>query len=161
MLNKAKISSRGRQRILVFSFAIITALGLMQAGLLPAFEVSPAQERKLKIAGMQHKLIMLLIENKEFDSIELEWKKVLDLKLGAEFEDAIGKSILTISYSLLDAKQVTPALKLLDESLVAVPFSDKSKADIFACKAALYKELKDLDSAIKAMRKAKELEEKP
>jgi tetratricopeptide (TPR) repeat protein len=170
MSNKAKISSRGRQRILAFSFAIFAAFGLMQTSLLPAFEASPTlkgeklspeAEKKLNLAGIQHDLILLLIEKRDFDSIEPEWKAVLDLKLGKEFEDLVGKSIVAISYTLLEAKRFALALKLLDESLAAAPFSDKSKANIYACKAALYKELKDVDSAIQAMRRAKDLEGKP
>jgi hypothetical protein len=170
MFNKAKISSRGRKRILVLSFAIFTAFGLMQTGLLSAFEAAPALEgekpspevkKKLKIAGMQHDLILDLIAKQDFDSIEPEWKTVLDLKLGAEFEDLVAKSIVTISYNLLDAKRPALALKLIDESFKTVQFSDKSKSDIWACRAALYRALGDLNSAIKAMKIARDLEGKP
>ena len=110
---------------------------------------------------MQHELILYLIEKQDFDSIESEWKKVLDLKLGAEYEDPVAKSLVIISYKLLDAKRSALGLKLIDASLMAMPFSNKSKSDIFACKAALHRELRDLDSAIKAMRQARDLEGKP
>jgi hypothetical protein len=169
MYNKTKISSRGRRQMLASLFAIFAAFALMQTGMISAFDASAALEgklspdamKKVKIAGMQHALIMLLIEKRDFEGIEPEWKKVLDLKLGAEFEGPIAKSLVMISYSLLDEKRCALAQKLLDESLSVVPFSDKSKADIFACKAALYKESGDLDSAINAMRIARKLEEKP
>jgi hypothetical protein len=170
MVNKATIDSKGRRSILVLFFAIFAAFGLMQTGLLSAFQASPTLEgekpspevkKKLKIAGMQHDLILDLIAKQDFDSIEPEWKIVLDIKLGAEFEDPVAKSLVTISYNLLDAKRPALALKLIDESLLAAPFSNKSKSDIFACKAALYRALGDLDSAIKTMRQARELEGKP
>ena len=170
MVNKEKINLMGRRRTLVLSFAIFTAFGLMQTGLFAALDASPTLEgekpsaevkKKLKIAGMQHELILYLIEKQDFDSIESEWKKVLDLKLGAEYEDPVAKSLVIISYKLLDAKRSALGLKLIDASLMAMPFSNKSKSDIFACKAALHRELRDLDSAIKAMRQARDLEGKP
>jgi hypothetical protein len=170
MGNKTKIISKGRRRILVLSFAVFAALGLMQTSLFAAFDASPAPEgeklspeakKKLKLAGMQHDLILYFIEKQDFDSIEPEWKIVLDLKLGAEFEDLVAKSLVTISYKLLDAKRYALAQKLLDESLMTMPFGNRSQSDIFACKAALYRGSGDLDSAIKSMRKARELEGKP
>jgi len=170
MLSKTKISSYGRQRILVLSLAFFAAVGLMQTNLLaaiepvPAFEaekLTPEAKNKLKFASRQHDLILLLIENQDFDSIEPKWKQVLDLKLGAEFESLIAKSLVAICYNLLDAKRSALGLKLIDDSLTAVPFSDKSRADIFGCQAALYKDTGDLNSAIKAMKKAQELEGKP
>jgi hypothetical protein len=169
MFSKANIGSSGRRRIIVFLFAIVTALGFMQTDMLFALDRSPAMDeekcvsdmpRKLTIACKQHELILLLIKNQSFSSIESEWKRVLDLKLGDEYEDPIAKSLVTISYMLLDAKQFPLAQKLLDESLSIVPFSNKSKADIFACKAALFNKSGDVDSAIKAMRKSIELEQK-
>jgi tetratricopeptide (TPR) repeat protein len=170
MFNQAKNSFGGRRRFLVFSFAIITALGLMQTSMLSAFDASPAiegkklspeAENRLEIARMQHDLIMLYIEKQDYDSIESAWKKVLDLRLDAEFENLVKKSLVIISDNLCDAKQPALALKLINESLMALPFSDKSKSDIFECKARLYKELKDLDSAIKAMQKSIEYRKKP
>jgi hypothetical protein len=170
MISKPKDNFRGRRSFLVYSFVIVIAIGLMQTGILSAFDASPAiegkklspeTENKLEIARMQHDLIMYYIEKQDFNSIEPAWKKVLDLKLDAEFEGLIGKSIVMISYSLIDVKQFALAHKLLDESLMAVLFSNKSKADIFGCKASLYKESGDLNSAIKAKQKAVEFQEKP
>jgi hypothetical protein len=171
MSGKAKIGSMGKRKIIIFLFAVIVGtFGSMQKGYLFALESSPALEeekanaeiqRKLNIAKMQHELILLLIEKRSFDSVDSEWKRVLDLKLGAKYEDPIAKSLLTISYELLKAKRFALAQKLLDESLSTVPFTDKNQADIFACKAALYKEAGDTDAAIKMMLKARDLEEKP
>ena len=113
--------------------------------------------RKLKIASNQHEVILLLIESRSFDKIEQEWKKVLDLELGGKFESPVAQSIENIALRLSDAKQMSLALKLLDESLASVPFGCQNKADIFKLKAYLYKESGDLDSAIQAYRRASEL----
>jgi hypothetical protein len=171
MFYKAKMTSRSNWKIKVFLFTIlVTAYGSMQRSLLFAFESSPAPEeekansetlRKLTVARNQHLLILLLIGKQSFNSVESEWKKVLDLKLGAKYEEPIAKSLLTISYELLKVKQFLMAQRLLDESLATVPFSDKNKSEIFACKAALYEAAGDRDSALKAMQKAIELEGKP
>ncbi len=109
---------------------------------------------------MQHETILLLIDSKTFDRVESEWKTVLDLQLGAKYEGAIADSLLTIGYKLLEAKQLPLAQKLLDESLAAVPFSNKSKANILKFKAYLFKEAGDYDNAIKTIKLANELAEK-
>jgi tetratricopeptide (TPR) repeat protein len=106
---------------------------------------------------MQYDMIFLLIQNKNFDQVEAEWRKVLDQKLGAKYEKQIADSLLDIVYKLSEAKQFLLAQKLLDQSLAAAPFSNKSKADILRFKALLYKESGDLDNAIKTMQQALEL----
>ncbi len=166
MFSQTKPNGRKHHRILLFSFAIVAALGLMQSITVSAFQSPPALTeekpnsetlKKLKIASMQHDLILLLIENKNFDRVDLEWRKVLDLRLGDKYENAIAQSLLTIAYKLSEAKQLSLAQMILDESLSTVPFSNKDKADIFRFKAYLSKEAGDLDSAIKALRLASEL----
>jgi hypothetical protein len=170
MCNKAKKDFGGRRRFLAFSLAVLAALGLMQTGMVPAFQASPAMEgkklspeaeKKIEIARDQHSLIMLLIKKQEFDSIEAEWQTILDLRLGDEFESLIGASIVNISHNLILAKQFTLAQKLMDKSLAVVPFSNKSKADIYSCMVDLYTGLGDISSAIKMLRKVQALEGKP
>ena len=110
---------------------------------------------------MQHDLIFLLIESNDFDRVEAEWGKVLDLELSEKYEGAIAQSVLTICYKLSEAKQFSMALNIIEESLAAVAFSNKSSADILRLKAYIYKESGDLDSAIETLRKASELAEEP
>ena len=156
-------TKRVHHKILLFLFLIVVALGPVRITAF-AFQSSPAAEeetaKKIKLAYIQHEMILLLIENKNFDRVEVEWKKVLDLRLGAKFEKPIAESLLDIGYKLSEAKQLSLAQKLLDESLAAVPFSNKSKADILTFKAYLYKETGDLDNAIKTLRQATELADK-
>ena len=85
--------------LLVFSLVILAVSGSTQVRLVFAFpppgtvsaEQDPGSEtvNKLKIASMQHDLILLLIESKDFGRVESEWKKVLDLKLNEKYEGAI------------------------------------------------------------------------
>jgi tetratricopeptide (TPR) repeat protein len=170
MFSQTKFNLRGHFKALVFSFIVVAVLGSCQISGLFAFQSSDAEEagqsrseivQKLKIASMQHDLILLLIENNNFDRVELEWRKVLDLRLNGKYEGAIAQSLLTISYKLSEAKQTPLARRILDESLSAVAFSNKSRADILRFKAYLYKEAGDLDSAIDTLRRASELAEKP
>jgi tetratricopeptide (TPR) repeat protein len=167
MFSRARIHMRGQCRRLIFSFLIAVALGSAQSRMAYSFQSSPAAEisnsetiKKLKVASMQHDLILLLIENKSFDTIESEWKKVLDLKLGSKYEGAIAESVLAIAFKLSVVNQLPLAQRILDESLASVPFSSKDKSDIWRLKAYLYKEAGDLDSAIQAMKRASELVEK-
>ena len=154
---------------MVIFFLVISALGFIQANIAIAVqpldavseEAGPEAQKKLKTASMQHELILLLIENKTFDQVESQWKKVLDLRLNAKYyEGAIAQSLLMIGYKLFEAKQFVPAQKIMDASLASVPFTSGNKADIFKFKAALYKEMGDLDNAIRFMRLASELSDK-
>jgi hypothetical protein len=164
-----KLIPGGHGRILLLSFLLIAALGFAQTGVVSAFQSPQAVpedraasdiQKKLKTASMQHELILLLIENKTFDQVEIEWKKVLDLRLGAKYEGAIAQSLLTIGYKLYEAKQFPLGQKIMDASIATVPFINKDKADIYKFKALLFREMGDIDSAIRCMRLASELADK-
>ena len=151
---------RARHKILLSIFLAFVALGSVQTSLF-SFQSSPTpEEKKLKSASVQHDLILLLIDNKNFDQVESEWKKVLDLKLGTRYEGPIADSLLFIANKLYEAKQLALAQKILDESLSSVPFSNKSKSDILRFKALLYKDMGDSDNAVRTMRFAIELADK-
>ena len=171
MFNKAEIKLGRRTKLLAFSLIILAVLGFTQTAMLFGFsaaapaeivmeEVSESETiNKLKVASMQHDLILLLVERGDFDRVELEWRKVLDLGLSEKYEGAIAQSILMICYKLAEANQLALAQSLMDESLSTVAFSNKSAADIFRLKAYVYKEAGDLDAAIDALRRASELAE--
>ncbi len=171
MFNQAKLNLRRHLKLLVFSLVILAVSGFTQTGMLLGFspaatviaeETSVSETiNKLKIASMQHDLILLLIESNDFDRVEPEWRKVLDLELNEKYESAIAQSLLMICYKLSEAKQLSMALSIIDESLSAVAFSNKSAADILRFKAYLYKEAGDLDAAIETLREASELAEQP
>lgn len=148
-------------KTLIISIVICIALGLTTASPLLALQASPTDPesvRKLKIASTEHELILVLIQSGSFDKIELEWKKVLDLKLGPQYEGAVAKSLLTIAFKLYEAKQLALAQALLDSSLAGASFSNKNKADILRFKAFLYKESGELEKAIETYKRAIELE---
>ena len=170
MFSQAKANLRRHLRLLVFSLVILAVSGFTQPSVLfgfpPAATVTEEDSssetlNRLNIASMQHDLILLLIESNDFDRVEAEWGKVLDLELSEKYEGAIAQSVLTICYKLSEAKQFSMALNIIEESLAAVAFSNKSAADILRLKAYIYKESGDLDSAIETLRKATELAEEP
>lgn len=171
MFNRTKTNLRRRLRLLAFSLIILAVSGFTQTGMLLGFspaatavgeETSSSETlNKLKIASMQHDLILLLIESNDFDRVEPEWRKVLELELSEKYESAIAQSLLMIGYKLSEANQFSLALSIMDESLAAVAFSNKSAADILRLKAYLYKEAGDLDAAIETLREASELAEQP
>ena len=169
MFNRTKIYPRRRLKLLAFSLIILAVSGFTQTGMLLGFSPAAAVEEvsssetltKLKIASMQHDLILLLIESNDFDRMEPEWRKVLELELSEKYESAIAQSLLMICYKLSEANQFSLALTVMDESLSAVAFSNKSAADILRLKAYLYKEAGDLDAAIETLREASELAEQP
>lgn len=155
-------------KLLAFSLVILAVSGFTQTGTLFGAATVVEEENsgsetinKLKIASMQHDLILLLIESNDFDRVESEWKKVLDLGLSEKYENAIAQSLLMIGYKLSEANQLSLAQNIMDESLATVAFTNKSAADIFRLKAYVYKEAGDLDSAIDALRKASDLVQEP
>ena len=126
-------------------------------GLVEDSETSLEVLQKIKIAYYEHELILLLIDDKQFDKIELELKKIFDLKLGDKYEGALAKSLLTIAFKLSEAEQLDLANKILDDGLANVNFSNQSKSEILRFKAYLFKEAGDIDSAIEAITLAEEL----
>ena len=157
------INLKGRCGLLLLCLFLVSAPGWMQAGVAFGSESEPAgkpdseAQRKLTVASMQHELILLLIEGRSFDRVQPEWKKVLDLKLGARYEGAITESLLTIGNKLREAKQLPLAHQILDESLSTMPFNNKNKALILRFKAYLFKESGDSENAIRTFRLATEL----
>ena len=126
MFDQNKMKIRRRLRLLAFPLMILALSGFTQTGLL--FGFSPAASaveedsgsdtlNKLKIASMQHDLILLLIESNDFDRVKPEWEKVLDLGLSENYESAIAQSLLMICYKLTEANQLSLAQTLMDESL--------------------------------------------
>lgn len=171
MFSQTKINLRRHLKLLAFSLVILAVSGFTQTAVLygsPAVATAIEEENsrsdtlnKLKIASLQHDLILLLIESNDFDRVKPEWRKVLDLELSEKYESAIAQSLLMICFKLSEANQLSLALSIIDESLSAVAFSNKSAADILRLKAYLYKEAGDLDAAIETLRQASELAEQP
>jgi len=170
MISQTKVNLRRHLKLLACMLVILAVPGSAQTGMLfgltpaaTAMEEDSSSEtlNKLKIASMQHDLILLLIESNDFDRVELEWIKVLDLGLSEKYEGAIAQSLLTICFTLAEANRLSLALNIMDESLSTVAFSNKSAADILRLKAYVYKEAGDLDSAIDTLRKASDLAEEP
>jgi hypothetical protein len=165
MCNPLKNIQRGKGKVLMLSsLLVLAALGPVQSGIAAAFQPVEYSEdaasdiqKKLQTAKIQHELILLLIENKTYNQVPTEWKKVLDLRLGAKYEGPIAQSLLTIGYKLYAAKQYAVVLKMIDASVASVPFSNANKADIFKFKAGVLQESGDIDNAIRAMRYASEL----
>ena len=139
MFNGTKIDLRRRLKLLAFSLIILAVSGFTQTGMLWGFSPAAIVEEetsnsetlnKLKIASMQHDLILLLIESNDFDRVDPEWGKVLELELSEKYESAIAQSLLMICYKLSEASQFSLALSIIDESLATIAFSNKSAADI-------------------------------
>ena len=156
---------RVHHKILLAMFLALVALGPVQTCIFAFQSAStsaptPDEMKKLRVAAAQHDLILMLIEDKSFDQVETEWKKVLELKLGVRFEGQIADSLLAIAYKLYEEKQLALAQQILDASLSTVPFSNQNKSDILKLKATIYKDSGDLDDAVRTMRYAIELQNK-
>ena len=146
MFSQTTINLRRHLKLLASSFIILAMLGSSRIDTLFAWTPTAALEEDsgsetlntLKIASMQHDLILLLIESRDFDRVESEWRKVLDLGLSEKYESAIAQSLLMICFKLTEVDQLSLALSLMDESFSAVAFSNKSASDILRLKAYVY-----------------------
>ena len=108
---------------IALAFAIIP--GLFLIALCPqASAIEPVAEsaqlstdQMLSIAEKQHEIAKLLIKEGRFDRVLPEMRKILNLNLQGEYEQAVAKSASYIAYLLAENKQYVLGHGLLDESI--------------------------------------------
>ncbi len=114
-------------------------------------------EQKLSIAETQHEIARLLIKNGQFDRVLQEMRKILDLNLPLEYEEAVAKSVSFIAYLLTENRQYAIGHELLDETLVRL-HSPQNAASILKVKAYVYKNEGRLAKAIETLERAVQME---
>jgi len=122
---------------------------------------SPAQAlgKTRSMAEMQHEIVMLLIQKKEYEQALAEAAKIFDMKWPVDQEPLLMKELRVISDKLLQEKQAPLALRLV-ESNSRVFKTNASQVSILKEKGYLYKSMNQVDKSIDCFRQAQELEKK-
>lgn len=135
---------------------LITGLTLVTT-LLGVDSPDQALEDKKAIAVSQHELLVLLIDKGQYDKLQPELQKILDLKFTDKHEKYVVDEILILSELLSKKNQHKLALQLADMGLGSLR-EKESQARLFKEKGFIYKQLGLPDKAMEMFEKGKALE---
>ncbi len=111
-------------------------------------------DQMLSIAEKQHEIAKLLIKEGRFDRVLPEMRKILNLNLQGEYEQAVAKSASYIAYLLAENKQHALGHELLDESMANMQQPEnvalllKTKALIFRSQGKVREAIETLERSI-------------
>jgi len=146
-----------------FAFAIVTAIFLAApvAGAAwnePLSEgVQLSVDQMLSIAEKQHEIARLLIKEGRFERVLPEMRKILDLNLQGQYEQAVAKSAGFIAYLLTENRQFALGHELLDEALARMQLTG-NVTSLLKIKAYIYKAEGKLGKAIETLERSVEIE---
>ena len=115
--------------------------------------------KKLSIAETQHEIVQLLIEKGDYKKAVKEVKTIFDLKLPAQYDEAVFKEIVIVAKKLYDKGQRDLAYYVIDDGYKALNTTEY-KAKTLNVKAALLKKDGKIEEAIEVFKKEVELREK-
>jgi tetratricopeptide (TPR) repeat protein len=116
-------------------------------------------DQMLSVAEKQHEIARLLIKEGRFERVLPEMRKILDLNLTGDYEQAVAKSSSFIAYLLVEHKQYAIGHQLLDETIKKMRL-DENIASLLKIKAYLFKAEGKLGNAIETLERSVELEQK-
>jgi tetratricopeptide (TPR) repeat protein len=155
-------SEHMRLWITILGGAILFFLIAILAPNVPAVsQESPAQAlgKTRSMAEMQHEIVMLLIQKKDYEQALVEAAKIFDMKWPVDQEPLLLKELLFISDKLLQEKQASLALRLLDSNSKVFK-TNAGQVSILKEKGYLYKSMNEADKALECFRQAQQLEKK-
>jgi tetratricopeptide (TPR) repeat protein len=115
-------------------------------------------EKVRSIAESEHEIVMLLIENKEFDSVPAEAKKIFSMNFPEEHQDLLMEGTQEIVDALIHHRQYRVADNVVDQCMRKIK-ARKLLSELHKQKAYLLKKMGKDDEAMKHFRKAIELTE--
>lgn len=146
-----------------FAFAIVTAI-FLAAPIAGAAWNEPLSEgvqlsvdQMLSIAEKQHEIARLLIKEGRFERVLPEMRKILDLNLQGQYEQAVAKSAGFIAYLLTENRQFALGHELLDEALARMQLTG-NVTSLLKIKAYIYKAEGKLGKAIETLERSVEIE---
>jgi tetratricopeptide (TPR) repeat protein len=111
----------------------------------------------ISIAGNQFEIAKLLIKQGRFDQVLPEMRKILDLNLQGDYEQAVAKSSSIIANLLAENRQYALAHALLDETFAKIR-QPKNAASLLKIKAYIFKSEGKPGKAIETLERAIEIE---
>ena len=138
-------------------------LPLFLLALLAQTKTTPSQQQSWEqiraVAEAQHEIVMLLIQNKEFDRVSDATLVIFELHFPPQYEYLLVEEASLLSDVLSHSHQILIAHQVVDQALQSVK-TNKSMAALCREKAYLYKKEGKADDAIEMFEKSKQYEQK-
>ena len=138
---------------------VLNVLTLMMLFAAPLAAQEDSWERTRSVALTQHEIIMLLIENQQFNQIPDAAEKIFELEFPEDHENLLVREAQLLTDALLHHQEIVIAHQVLDIAIKCVR-TDKVKAGIFREKAFLFKKEGNSEEALRYFEESLELERK-
>jgi tetratricopeptide (TPR) repeat protein len=152
---KATASSRRWSALLIsFVFLLFTALSPF-----PALAQATGQggresaDALLSIAESQYEIVKLTIKQGNYDRVLPEMRKIYELNLPQQYEQAVAESASLVAHLLVENKQFGLAHDVLNEALQRMK-DDRNKASLLKIQAFVYKSEGKLQEALQTLEQA-------
>ena len=109
------------------------------------------------IAEIQHEVVMLLLQKKEFSKAAEEASKIFDMEWPVEEEPVLLEELIRFSEKFRQQDEAALGIQLLEDNLKSFK-TTTSRATIWKEKGYLYKNLNQMDKALECFREAQRLE---
>ncbi len=137
----------------------LNVLTLVTLFAVPAATQEDGWERTRAEAEMQHEIIMLLIENKQFEQIPVAAEKIFELEFPEDQQNLFVREAQLLTDALLHHQETAIAHQVLDIAIKCAR-DDKVKARVFREKAYLFKKEGNSEEALRYFEESLELERK-
>jgi len=107
----------------------------------------------LSIAESQYEIVKLTIKQGLYDRVLPEMRKIYELNLPPQYEQAVAESASLVAHLLVENKQFGLAHDVLSEALPRMK-DDKNKASLLKIKAYVYKSEGRLQEAMQTLEQA-------
>jgi tetratricopeptide (TPR) repeat protein len=143
---------------IIFGFIFFASPGAGTLSWASAESSQSSVDQTLSVAEKQHEIARLLIKEGRFERVLPEMRKILDLNLTGDYEQAVAKSSSFIAYLLAEHKQYAIGHQLLDETIARMRLNENI-ASLLKIKAYLYKAEGKLGNAIETLERSVEIEQ--
>jgi tetratricopeptide (TPR) repeat protein len=129
----------------------------------PASAQTPGQGTRetadalLSIAESQYEIVKLTIKQGLYDRVLPEMRKIYELNLPPQYEQAVAESASLIAHLLVENKQFGLAHDVLNEALPRMK-DDRNRVSLLKIQAYVYKSEGKLPEALQTLEKAVEME---
>ncbi len=152
---KARVSSPSCRAILVsLAFLLFATSNPFHASAQTAGQGSRESiDALLSIAESQYEIVKLTIKQGLYDRVLPEMRKIYELNLPPQYEQAVAESASLIAHLLVENKQFGLAHEVLNEALPRMK-DDRNKASLLKIQAYVYKSEGKLQEALQTLEQA-------
>ena len=118
---------------------------------------STALGKTRSLAESQHEIVMLLLQQGQYEKAHDEANKIFEMNWPSDQEPLLLKELRNLADQFLHQGQAAIGVRLLEENLKSFK-SNASRAAIWKEKGYLYKTMKENDKALACFREAQRLE---